>query len=158
MSLSLGGKQVEIIYPGKGRDDNTIVVHYPEERVLLAVDSLWINRVAYRSIGGPNYFPEWIDALRNIEKIDFDILLAAHGVPGTGTGATGTKQDLTEFREYYEALYDAVMTAKENGMSLEDARDSIELAQFSYLGMYDEWFKMNVEGVYRLSPDTRKTK
>jgi alkyl sulfatase BDS1-like metallo-beta-lactamase superfamily hydrolase len=156
MSLSLGGKRVEIIFPGMGRDDNTIVVHFPEERILLAVDSLWINRVAYRSIGGPNHFPEWIDALRNIEEIDFDILLAGHGVPGTGAGATGTKQDVVVFREYYEALYDAVMTAKENGLSLDEARDSIELPQFSHLGMYDEWFKMNVAGVYELSPDNRK--
>ena len=156
MTITLGGKRVELIYPGKGRDNNTIVVHYPDERTVLAVDSLWINRVAYRSIGGPNHFPEWIDALRNIEKIDFDILLAAHGVPGTGEGATGTKEDLTEFREYYEALYDAVMTAKERGLSVEEARDSIELPQFSHLGMYDEWFKMNVEGVYKLSSSRRQ--
>jgi glyoxylase-like metal-dependent hydrolase (beta-lactamase superfamily II) len=156
MTITLGDKRVELIYPGKGRDNNTIVVHYPAERVVLAVDSLWINRVAYRSIGGPNYFPEWIDALRNIEKIDFDILLAAHGVPGTGAGATGTKADLTEFRKYYEALYDAVMTAKEQGMSIDEARDSIELPQFSHLGMYDEWFKMNVEGVYKLSASSRE--
>jgi glyoxylase-like metal-dependent hydrolase (beta-lactamase superfamily II) len=155
MTITLADKQVEVIYPGKGRDDNTIVVHFPAQRTVLAVDSLWIDRVAYRSIGGPNYFPEWIDALRNIEKIDFDILLAAHGVPGTGVGAIGTKEDLVEFREYYEALYDAVMTAKENGLSLEEARASIELTQFSHLGMYNEWFKMNVEGVYKLSPATR---
>ena len=155
MSISLGGKTVELIYPGKGRDDNTIVVHYPAERTVLAVDSLWINRVAYRSIGGPNYFPEWVDAVRNIEKMDFDIILVAHGVPGTGTGATGTKEDVTEFRKYYEALYDAVMDAKEQGLSLEEAKQSIDLPQFSHLGMYDEWFKLNVEGVYKLSPPTR---
>lgn len=155
LSITLGGKQVHLIYPGKGRDNNTIVVHYPEERTVLAVDSLWINRVAYRSIGGPNYFPEWVDAVRNIERIDFDTVLVAHGVPGTGTGAIGTKEDVTEFRQYYEALYDAVMDAKENGLSLEEAKASIDLPQFSHLGMYDEWFKMNVEGVYKLSPPNR---
>ena len=155
MTITLGGKQVHLIYPGRGRDNNTIVVHYPEERTILAVDSLWINRVAYRSIGGPNYFPDWIDAVRNIENIDFDIVLAAHGVHGTGTGATGTKEDVTEFREYYEALYDAVMDAKEQGLSLEEAKESIDLPQFSHLGMYDEWFKLNVEGVYKLSPPGR---
>jgi glyoxylase-like metal-dependent hydrolase (beta-lactamase superfamily II) len=152
MTITLGGKQVHLIYPGKGRDNNTIVVHYPEERTILAVDSLWINRVAYRSIGGPNHFPEWVDAVRNIEEIDFDIVLAGHGVHGTGTGATGTKEDVTEFREYFEALYNAVMAAKKQGLSLEEAKESIELPQFSHLGMYEEWFKLNVEGVYKLSP------
>ncbi len=156
MTINLGGERVELIFPGKGRDDNTIVVYFPAERTLLAVDSLWIDRVAYRSIGGPNYFPEWIDALRVIESIDFDVVLAGHGVPGTGKGATGTKEDVTEFREYYEALYDAVMAAKDKGMSLDDAKESIELPQFSHLGMYDEWFKMNVEGVYKLSPPARR--
>jgi hypothetical protein len=44
------------------------------------------------------------------------------------------------------------MAAKKQGLSLEEAKESIELPQFSHLGMYEEWFKLNVEGVYKLSP------
>ncbi len=101
MTIRLGGGQVDLVALGKGRDNNAIAVHFPAERVVLAVDSLWINRVAYRSIDGPNnYFPEWIDAVQLIEGLDFDIVLAAHGNPGTGSGAIGDKSDVTEFRQY----------------------------------------------------------
>jgi hypothetical protein len=79
----------------------------------------------------------------------FDILVTGHGTPGTGSGVIGTREDVTEFREYYDALYAAVVVAIENGLSREQAVASIELPEFSHLGMYDHWFEGNVDGVYR---------
>ena len=87
--------------------------------------------------------------MRTVEAIDFDILLAGHGVPGTGKGATGTKEDITEFREYFEALYAKVVQAHDAGLSKKQAIEQIELPQFSHLGMYDKWFKLNIDGIWR---------
>ena len=154
-TIRLGGKQVNLIYIGKSHTDNLIVVHYPEERTVLAVDSLWIDRVAYGDLGSSSYFPDWVDALRIIESLDFDTLLVAHGHYGktSGFGSVGTKQDVTEFREYFEALYDKVSTAKQKGLSLEETVATVELEEFSHMDMYDEWFKLNVKGVYNNSRD-----
>ena len=44
------------------------------------------------------------------------------------------------------------MAAKAKGLNLEQAVEQIELPQFNHLGMYDQWFKMNVEGMYRQTP------
>ncbi len=155
MTITLGGKTVNLIYIGESHTDNLIVVHYPDERALLAVDSLWIDRVAYGDLGHNSYFPGWIDALRVIESIDFDTLLVAHGHYGkaSGFGSIGTKDDVIEFLAYFEALNDAVVTAKKNGLSLEQAVETIELEQFSHMDMYDQWFKLNVKGVYLNSPE-----
>jgi glyoxylase-like metal-dependent hydrolase (beta-lactamase superfamily II) len=154
-TISLGGKKVNLIYIGKSHTDNLIVVHYPEERAVLAVDSLWIDRVAYGDLGHASYFPDWVEALRIIESIDFDTLLVAHGHYGkaSGFGSVGTKQDVTEFREYFEALYEKVSSAKQSGLSLEETVATVELEEFSHMDMYDEWFKLNVKGVYNNSPD-----
>ena len=104
-TIKLGGKQVNLIYIGKSHTDNLIAVHYPDERAVLAVDSLWIDRVAYGDLGTSSYFPDWVEALRIIESIDFDTLLVAHGHYGkaSGFGSVGTKEDVTEFRKYFEA-------------------------------------------------------
>jgi glyoxylase-like metal-dependent hydrolase (beta-lactamase superfamily II) len=149
MSIELGGKTVNLIYLGKGHSDNLIAVHFPEERAVLTIDLLWIDRVSFLDLPFKHYFPDLFGGLRIVEEMDFDILLTGHGVHGTGSGATGVKEDATEFREYFEAVYDEVITAMEKGLSKDEAVASIELPQFSHLGMYDKWFKMNVEGMYR---------
>ena len=84
-----------------------------------------------------------------VENIDFDILLAGHGVPGKNGTAIGTKENITEFREYFEALYAKILEAHDQGLSKEQAIASIELPQFKHLGMYDQWFKLNVSGMWR---------
>jgi len=154
-TITLGGKTVNLIYIGKSHTDNLIVVHYPDERAVLAVDSLWIDRVGYNDLGHSSYFPDWVDALRIIESIDFDTLLVAHGHYGkaSGAGSVGTHDDVVEFRAYFEALNNAVAVAKRDGLSLEQAVESIELPQFSHMDMYEQWFKLNVKGVYINSPD-----
>jgi len=147
-TVKLGDKQVNLVYLGKGHSDNMIAVHFPEERAVLAVDAVWINRVSFLDLPFKHYFPELFEGLRIIESIDFDILLAGHGVPGTGKGATGSKAHITEFREYFEALYAKIIEARENGLSKDEAVTSIELPEYSHLGMYDQWFKLNVEGMW----------
>jgi glyoxylase-like metal-dependent hydrolase (beta-lactamase superfamily II) len=153
MTVKLGGKQVNLIYMGKGHGDNLIAMHFPDERAVYSVDNLWIDRVAWRTIGG-SIFPDWFDGLRLLEEIDFDILIPGHGHLGEGgvRGTQGTKEDVTEFREYFEAVYNAVLDAKAQGLSLEEAKESITLEEFSHLGNYDLMFKENVEGVYLQTP------
>lgn len=149
MTITLGGKKVNLIYLGKGHSDNLIAVHYPEERAVLAIDLLWVDRVSYTNLPYKHFFPDLFGGLRIIENMDFDILLTGHGVHGTGRGAIGNKEDVTEFREYFEALYAEVLKAKQNGLTKDQAVATIELAEYGHLGMYDQWFKMNVEGMYR---------
>ena len=147
-TVKLGDKQVNLVYLGKGHSDNMIAVHFPEERAVLAVDAVWIDRVSFLDLPFKHFFPELFEGLRIIESIDFDILLAGHGVPGTGKGATGSKKHITEFREYFEALYAKILEARGSGMSKDEAVASIELPEFSHLGMYDRWFKLNVAGMW----------
>lgn len=148
MTIELGGKKVHLSYLGKGHSDNLIAVHYPDERAVLAVDAVWIDRVSFLDLPFKHFFPDLFEGLRTIENIDFDILLAGHGVPGTGAGAIGDKEDITVFREYFEALYAKILEARAAGMTRDEAVASIELPEFSHLGMYDKWFKLNVKGMW----------
>jgi glyoxylase-like metal-dependent hydrolase (beta-lactamase superfamily II) len=149
MTIELGGKKVELIYLGRGHSDNMIAVHYPQERAVLAVDAVWIDRVSFLDLPYVHYFPELFEGLRIIENIDFEILLAGHGVPGKDGTAIGAKENITEFREYFEALYAKILEAHEQGLSKEEAIARIELPEFQHLGMYDKWFKLNVSGMWR---------
>ena len=140
MTVTLGGKSVELIYLGRSHSDNMIVMHFPAERALFTVDFISVNRLPYKNLSDA-YFPDWIEAVEKVEAMDFDILMPGHG-------PLGTKADVTGHREYLQALYDAVLDAARKGESLDDMKKSITLDAFSGMGMYDKWRELNIEGVY----------
>lgn len=141
MTLNLGGRTVELIYPGLSHSDNMIVMHFPAERAVFTVDFISVNRLPYMDLND-SYFPQWIDAVKTVEAMDFDILVPGHG-------PLGTKADVSEHRRYLQALYDAVLDASRNGQSLDDMKKSITLDEFNKMGMYDKWRELNIEGMYR---------
>lgn len=141
LNIELGGQTVELIYVGRGHSDNTLVMHFPNERAVFAVDFISVDRMPYQNLTD-SYFPDWVDAIKRVEDIDFDILIPGHG-------PIGTKADATEHREYLEALYVAVLRATREGQSLEEMQQSIRLDEFSHLERYEEWLPLNIEGVHR---------
>lgn len=140
MTITLGGKTVELVYLGKSHSDNMIVMRFPEERALFTVDFISVNRLPYMNLNDA-YFPEWIEAVEKVEAMDFDILVPGHG-------PLGTKADATAHREYLQALYDRVLAAARAGQSLEEMKSSITLEEFKGFGMYDKWRELNIEGMY----------
>ena len=141
MTIELGGKRVELIYPGRSHSDNLIVMLFPEERALFAVDFISVKRLPYMTLSDA-YFPDWIEAIRRVEALDFDILVPGHG-------PIGTKSDAADHRGYIEALYDEVLAAARAGQSLEEMKASITLDAYKDWGQYDKWRALNIEGVHR---------
>jgi len=141
MTLDLGGKQVELIYVGKSHSDNTIVMRFPEERVLFAVDIVTVNRLPYKTLSD-SYWPDWINALKVVEAQDFDILAPGHG-------KLGSKADVAAHRGYLQDLYDGVLAGARAGKSLDEIKASLTLEKYKGWGRYKEWRTMNIEGVYQ---------
>jgi glyoxylase-like metal-dependent hydrolase (beta-lactamase superfamily II) len=139
MTIELGGKRVELIYPGLSHSDNLIVMYFPEERAVFTVDIITVKRLGYMTLTDA-YFPDWMDAIRRIEAIDFDILVPGHG-------PMGTKADASDHRAYLEDLYDAVLAAARAGQSLEEMQASITLDAYKDWSQYDKWRTLNIEGM-----------
>lgn len=141
MNIELGGKTMELIYVGKNHSDNTIVMRFPAERVLFAVDFIPVKGLAFRNMSDA-YIPEWMDSLRRVEQIDFDILAPGHG-------RIGQKADVTAFREYMDDLHAAVLAGMRQGKMLEELKTSIKLDKYQKWFRYKEFLPLNVEGMYR---------
>lgn len=141
MTIELGGKTVELIYPGRSHSDNLIVMRFPAERALFAVDFISVGRLPYKTLTDA-YFPDWIDAIREVEALDFDILVPGHG-------PLGTKADASDHRAYLEDLHEAVLAAARAGQSLEEMQASIKLDAYKDWGQYDAWLPLNIEGLHR---------
>ncbi len=140
MTLELGGKTVELKYLGKNHSDNMIVMRFPEERTLFAVDFIPVRTVGFKDFPDA-YLPEWIKSLARVERMDFDILAPGHG-------PMGKKADVTAFRGYMSDLYAAVLQATRAGQTLDQMKASIKLEKYKGWAQYEAWLPLNIEGMY----------
>lgn len=141
MTIELGGKRVELHYPGRSHSDNLIVMHFPEERTVFTVDFVSVGRLPYQNFPD-SYMPDWIDAIRFVEGLDFDILAPGHG-------PLGKKSDAAEHRAYIESLYRQVLSGARAGKTVEELKQTIDMAEFRGWGQYDAWLPLNIEGMYQ---------
>lgn len=140
LTIELGGNVVELTYVGRSHSDNMVVMNFPSERVLFAVDFIPIKSVAWKTLSDA-YIPDWIEAIKKVESMDFDTLMPGHGKPGT-------KADVIAFREYMEDLYAAVLAGVREGKTLKALKQSIELPKYATWFNYDKQFSLNIEGMF----------
>ncbi len=141
MTLTLGGKTVELTYVGRSHSNNMIVMRFPEARALFTVDFITVKRLPYRDLSDA-YFPDWIKAIRKVEAMDFDILVPGHG-------AVGVKADAADHRAYLEDLYNGVLAGARAGRSVDQMKAEITLEAYAAWGQHEAWRPLNIEGMYR---------
>lgn len=140
MTVELGGKTVELTYVGRNHSNNSVVMRFPAERALFAVDFIPVNGVAFRNLPDA-YIPDWMESLKHVETMDFDILVPGHG-------SLGNKADVRAFRGYMEDLYAAVLEQARAGKSLEEMQQTIRLDKYKEWFRYEEFLPLNIEGMY----------
>ena len=141
LNLELGGKTVELTYVGKNHSDGTIVMNFPDERALFAVDFIPTGKsLPYKNLSD-SFFPDWINSLEIVENMDFDLLVPGHG-------EIGDKTDVSNLKGYMQDLYDAVLEQARAGKTLEETIEVVKLEEYSDWEQYEEWLPLNIEGVY----------
>lgn len=142
MTIELGGEVVELSYVGRNHSNNMIVMRFPKERILFAVDFIPVHSVAFREFPDA-YLEEWIESLKRVELMDFDILAPGHG-------PLGKKSDVAEYRGYMEDLYIAVLAGMRAGKPLAELQQTITLDKYKDWNGYKEMRAENIAGMYRL--------
>jgi glyoxylase-like metal-dependent hydrolase (beta-lactamase superfamily II) len=141
MTIELGGTVLELSYVGRNHSDNSIVMRFPRERLLFAVDFIPVEAVAFRDFPDA-YIEDWIESLKQVELMDFDTLVPGHG-------PLGRKEHVRLFREYMEDLHGAVLMYAREGKSLEEMKTLIKLPKYESWAAYQQYFPLNIEGMYR---------
>lgn len=141
LTLELGGKQVELYYLGKNHSDNSIVMRFPDERVLFAVDFIPVRSLPFRDFPDA-YINEWIESLAKAEALDFDILAPGHG-------GLGRKDDVRAMRAYMEEFRTEVLRHLREGKSVEEIKQLVTMEKYRAWGNYKEYLPLNIEGMVR---------
>ena len=148
MTIELGGTVVELRYLGPNHSNNMIVMRFPKERILFAVDFIPVRPLAYRNFADA-YMPGWIRSLKRVERLDFDILAPGHG-------ALGKKEHVAMFRGYMESLHREVLRHARAGRSLEDIKRLVTLESYKSWFWYEKMRLLNIEGMYRMVQSHRR--
>jgi len=149
MSLTLGGKTVELFHPGKNHGDDMTVVYFPEEKVVFATDMIAdaLVRDDIRSLPsacGPldgTPIAEWIRSYKAVEALDFEIFAGGHG-------GFFNKADVASARQFLEDLQSQVSQAIAEGLSLEQMKRQIMLEQYAHWAYYNQLREKNIEAAY----------
>jgi glyoxylase-like metal-dependent hydrolase (beta-lactamase superfamily II) len=150
MSVELGGKKIELIYFGKNHSDNSIVMRFPDERVLFAVDFIPVRSLPFRDLQD-TYIDEWIESLKKAESLSFDILAPGHG-------ELGKKEDVGLMRVYLEELRDQVAQQLKTGKSVDEIKRSVTMEKYRSWENYQNYLPLNIEGMVRYIQSQRSTK
>lgn len=149
MTITLGGKTIELMHPGENHGNDMTVVLFPEERVVFATDMMAdaLVRDNIRSIPsacGPmdgTPLAEWIRSYKNVYALDFDTFAGGHG-------DFFTKADMALPIQFLEDLKREVETALSAGKSLQEMKQEITLEQYKDWAYYDRLREKNIEAAY----------
>ena len=141
MTVELGGKQVELVYVGRNHSDNSIVMRFPAERTLFAVDFIPVESLPFRDFPDA-YVEDWIESLKRVEALDFDVLAPGHG-------PLGRKEHVRVLRGYMEELRGEVLKYIRQGKSLDEMKQLVKMEKYSNWGQYKEYLPLNIEGMVR---------
>jgi cyclase len=117
MVLNRGGREIDLLFLGRGHTAGDTIVFLPNERIVCTGD-LMESRLAYM---GDAFFSEWITTLEALKKLDFAVDLPGHGVPFTN------KSLITAYQAYLSDLVDQVTKLKNEGVLPDDAATRVDL-------------------------------
>jgi cyclase len=119
MTVYRGGRELHLMYLGRGHTDTDVVTFLPRERIVSTGD-LMESVISYL---GDSYPDDWIATLEKLKALDFDTVLPGHGVPFKG------KERITAFQEYLRDLIAQTNTFRRQGLSAEEAAQKVDLTK-----------------------------
>ena len=142
ITVTLGGKTVEMIHALPSHSDDSAIIRFPDERTIFVVDFVNVGRVPFENMRGGPVAP-LIAANKHLQAtVDYDIVAAGHG-------PVGNKADVDNSTRYLEVLLAEVTAGIEAGRSLEEMQETILMEDFSHYVGYDLWREQNVQGAYQ---------
>jgi glyoxylase-like metal-dependent hydrolase (beta-lactamase superfamily II) len=120
LTVHLGGREVQVLFLGRGNTAGDAVVYVPDSRVLITGDL--VVRPAPYAFG--SFIGEWGATMRKLIAID-----AATIVPGHGP-LMRDKSYLTLVADTLESISGQVRAAAQEGLTLEETRKKLDLERF----------------------------
>jgi cyclase len=121
MTLFRGGREIQLLYFGRGHTDTDLVVFLPKERIVCTGD-LMESVISYM---GDAYAGEWPATLDRLMTLDFDTVMPGHGVVFKGKG------HIEAFQRYLRDVLEQATELKKAGVAADAAAPRIDMRAFA---------------------------
>lgn len=132
MNIYLGDETFELIHITSHTQDETIV-YMPRKKVLFAGDTVCTNGIPGLH---ESYPKEWLEALKFVEELDFEVLVPGHG-------KIGNKDSVKQFHRELSMLINRVKEKIDKGFSKDETIKEIryeDTVHLKYPPEFSEFF------------------
>ena len=136
LNLYVGDHRVELIHFGVAHSKGDTVIYLPQDRILFSGD-IFLNGILSPIFGSSSGL---IEALDEMEKLDFDTIVPGHGY-------MATKDDLVYFKQTIINLRNQVKDCFLRNMTLEQAVKEVDVPDLGWAS--EERVSFNVYFMYR---------
>lgn len=140
MSITLGGHEIRLIYPGASHTSGNTLVHFVDLKAVHMGDMLFYKRHPYIDWKAGSNTENWIASLERVKEWDVEVVIPGHGVLTDKSGLDWKIGYLTELRA-------EVGEAVKEGKTLEETKESVKMEKYAEM----PWAYMldpGVEAVY----------
>jgi glyoxylase-like metal-dependent hydrolase (beta-lactamase superfamily II) len=144
LTIHLGGKEIQILYLGKGHTRSDSIIFVPQDRIAYVSELYFSDQFLYINDG---YGVSWLKTLDAIEALPADIFVPGHGpIP---EDPKETRQGLHRFRQMLVDLRDAVQKEIDRGATEDQAVAAIKFPQYEQMQGYKSQREVAVRRTYR---------
>ncbi len=140
--LILGGKSIELNFPGDSHFPGDGFVWLPEEQVVFAGDLVYVDRI----LGVQSYSPvvSWSQAFNKMVQLEPQFIIPGHG------SVSDLNKVQQQTGDYLEYLISGVSKALEDWLELDETVNLLyeSAGQFKQLQNFDSWHKLNINRTY----------
>jgi glyoxylase-like metal-dependent hydrolase (beta-lactamase superfamily II) len=117
LTLHRGGREIKLMFFGRGHTGGDVVVYLPHEKILITGDLL-VEGLPYI---GDGYPLEWIETLEQLKGLEFDVVLGGHGQ------AFGKREKIDHLQAYLGDFWERTVEMYRNGVGAEEAAGRIDM-------------------------------
>jgi glyoxylase-like metal-dependent hydrolase (beta-lactamase superfamily II) len=142
-AITLGGKTVQLVHPGRNHSDDMTVIHFPAERAAFGVDFIYPGTTpgVWADYDGTP-LSEWIASIKVVESLDIDTFLPGHG-------RQGTKAEITANRRFLEDVAAGVQQGIQEGRSIDDLKKTLTLDTYATWPNFATARPNHIEAAYK---------
>jgi cyclase len=117
MTLYRGGREIRLLFLGRGHTGGDVVVYLPKERVIATGDLLGTNP----GYIGDAFITDWVATLEKLKAVDFDWVLPGHGPAFQG------KAKIDQFQSYLRDFWSQAQKLHTSGVKADEAAKQMDM-------------------------------
>ena len=151
MTITLGGKGIQVLYIGRGHTRGNAIVFVPQDRIVYLSELFFDKRFPFMADG----YADWIGTIDNALKLDADIFVPGQGPSSIASNPRMSREALVKARQVLVDYRDAVQREVARGATEDQAVAAVLLPQYRDMVGYDEQRPVVVRRMYQGLKGTR---